>query len=274
MACDPGVLGQIPIFSLLDGDERAVLAEHVEVRQFAAHQRIYKAGDPGGRAYLVLTGRVQVSMLDDEQRPVVVDTPQHGEAFGLSSMLAESPHLTTAVALEETTVIEIDRSDISALLQRKPMAGLDMLTVVGKQFRAAQELVRTRVTRNPNEEFAEAETVGERVADVVARLGGSWVFIGNFSIPLVVYAAMNILIPHPWDPYPFILLNLFLSMLAAFQAPVIMMSQNRQDAKDRLRGELDYRVNLKAEMEITQLLDRLSRVEDQLDDALDRKPRA
>ena len=271
MACDPNVFAEVPIFSLLDADERAILAEHVELRRFAARQRIYKVGDPGSLAYIVLGGRVEVSMIDDEQRPVVVDTPTPGEIFGLSSMLAESAHLTTAIALEETSVIEIDRGDIAALLQRKPMAGLDMLTMVGKQFRAAQELVRMRVVRNPNEEIAEAETLADRVADRVARFGGSWRFIGTFSATLVVYVAVNLILPRPWDPYPYILLNLFLSMLAAIQAPVIMMSQNRQDAKDRLRGELDYRVNMKAEMEISQVLDRLDRVETQLDEVLDRR---
>jgi uncharacterized membrane protein len=271
MACDPSVFAEVPIFSLLDADERAILADHVELRRFVARQRIYKMGDPGSRAYIVFTGRVEVSMVDEEHRPIVVDTPQHGEIFGLSSMLAESAHLTTAVALEDTSVIEIDRQDITALLQRKPMAGLDMLTMVGKQFRAAQELVRMRVVRNPNEEIAEAETVADRVADRVARFGGSWRFIGSFCAGLVVYVAVNVILPRPWDPYPYILLNLFLSMLAAVQAPVIMMSQNRQDAKDRLRGELDYRVNMKAEVEVSQVLDRLSRVEDQLDAVLDRR---
>jgi len=271
MACDPAVFAEVPIFSLLDADERAILADHVELRRFVARQRIYKVGDPGSRAYIVLTGKVEVSIIDEDQRPVVVDTPAHGEIFGLSSMLAESPHLTTATALEETTVIEIDRSDIAGLLQRKPMAGLDMLTMVGKQFRAAQELLRVRVVRNPNEEIAEAETMADRVADRVARFGGSWRFIGSFSVTLLVYVAINLILPRPWDPYPYILLNLFLSMLAAVQAPVIMMSQNRQDAKDRLRGELDYRVNLKAEVEISQVLDRLDRVESQLDSVLDQR---
>jgi uncharacterized membrane protein len=271
MACDPAVFAEVPIFSLLDADERAILADHVELRRFVARQRIYKVGDPGSRAYIVLTGKVEVSIIDEDQHPVVVDTPAHGEIFGLSSMLAESPHLTTATALEETTVIEIDRSDIAGLLQRKPMAGLDMLTMVGKQFRAAQELLRVRVVRNPNEEIAEAETMADRVADRVARFGGSWRFIGSFSVTLLVYVSVNLILPRPWDPYPYILLNLFLSMLAAVQAPVIMMSQNRQDAKDRLRGELDYRVNLKAEVEISQVLDRLDRVESQLDSVLDQR---
>ncbi|MBI3455065.1 MAG: DUF1003 domain-containing protein [Candidatus Rokubacteria bacterium] len=267
MPCDPSVFEAIQIFSLLDADERAVLAEHVELRRFTPRQRIYKAGELGAKAYVVLSGKVQVAVIDEDHQEVVIDTPAHGEIFGLSSMLSAAPHQTTAVALEETAAIEIDRHDISALLQRKPMAGLDILTMVGRQFRAAQDLVRARVARNPNEVIDERLTLGDRVADTVARFGGSWTFIIAFGIALAVYTALSMLLrDRSWDPYPFILLNLFLSLLAAVQAPVIMMSQNRQDAKDRLRSELDFAVNRKAEMEIIQLAEKLNRVQDLLHD--------
>jgi uncharacterized membrane protein len=190
-----------------------------------------------------------------------------GDIFGLSSMLAASPHLTTAVALEDTAAIEIARNDLETLLQRKPMAGLDMLTMVGRHFRAAQDLVRARAARNPNEVIEETLTLGDRLADAVARFGGSWSFIIAFGAVLVAWVAVNIaLVSRAWDPYPFILLNLFLSMLAAVQAPIIMMSQNRQDTKDRLRSELDFAVNRKAETEIIQLAAKLNRIEDRLDD--------
>ena len=272
MACDPSVFENVPIFSLLDVEERTVLAEHVELRRFAAGRRIYRAGEAGEKAYVVLAGTVRVVVIDEDNQEVDIDTPAPGEIFGLSSMLSAAPHQTTAMAIEETTAIEIDRDDITELLKRKPMAGLDMLTMVGRQFRTAQDLVRMRAARNPNEVIAEQLSVGDRVADEVARFGGSWSFITMFAVVLVVWVAVNLaLASHAWDPYPFILLNLFLSMLAAIQAPVIMMSQNRQDAKDRLRGELHYRVNMKAEMEVSQVLERLNRVEDQLDAVLDRR---
>jgi len=267
MPCDPALFATIPIFSLLDADERAVLAEQVEPRRFAPRQRIYRTGDEGGKAYVVLSGRVEVAVIDEDNQEVVIDTPAAGEMFGLASMLAASPHLTTATALEETAAIEIDRHDLTALVQRKPLAGLDILTMIGRHFRAAQELVRARATRNPNEVIAERLTVGDRLADAVARFGGSWSFIIAFGLVLVAWAAVNVaLVTRAWDPYPFILLNLFLSMLAAVQAPVIMMSQNRQDAKDRLRSELDFAVNRKAEAEIIQLAAKLNRIEDRLDD--------
>ena len=267
MPCDPTVFEDVPIFSLLDADERAVLAEQVELRQFKARHRIYKPGDPGGKAYVVLRGQVQVVVIDDDHQEVVIDSPGSGEMFGLASMLSAAPHQTLAVAMEDTTAIEIERNDIGALLQRKPMAGLDMLTMVGRQFHAAQDLVRMRAARNPNEVIAENLTFGDRIDDVVARFGGSWSFIISFGVVLAAWVAVNVsLATRAWDPYPYILLNLFLSMIAALQAPVIMMSQNRQDAKDRLRSELDFAVNRKAEAEITQLAAKLNRIEDRLED--------
>jgi uncharacterized membrane protein len=267
MPCDPSVFADVPIFSLLDADERAVLAEQVELRRFAPRQRIYRAGEPGQRAYVLLRGRVHVVLIDADNQEVVIDVPKPGELFGLASMLSDSPHRTSAVAQEETAAIEVSRDDLAALLQRKPMAGLDVLTMVGRQFHAAQDLVRTRAARNPNEVIEEQLTTGDRIADAVARFGGSWSFIVAFGVVLLAYAGVNVaLATRAWDPYPFILLNLFLSMLAAVQAPVIMMSQNRQDAKDRLRSELDFAVNRKAEAEITQLAAKLNRLEDRLDD--------
>jgi len=267
MPCDPSVFEEIPIFSLLDADERAVLAEQVELRRFAPRQRIYKPGDAGGKAYVVLRGQVQVIVIDEDNQEVVIDSPRGGEMFGLASMLAAAPHQTLAVALEETTAIEIERNDISALLLRKPLAGLDMLTMLGRQFHVAEDLVRVRAARNPNEVIAEHLTLGDRIADAVARFGGSWSFIITFGVVLMVWVAVNVVLAaRAWDPFPFILLNLVLSMLAAVQAPVIMMSQNRQDARDRLRSELDFAVNRKAENEITQLAARLARIEDRLDD--------
>jgi uncharacterized membrane protein len=152
---------------------------------------------------------------------------------------------------------------------------MDLLTSLGRQFHAAQELVRMRATRNANDVIETEATMAERVADNVARFGGSWTFIISFGVIMVVYTALNIALRgKAWDPYPFILLNLFLSMLAAIQAPVIMMSQNRQDTKDRVRGELDYDVNRRAASDIQGLARKLNLLDDKIDDlgALLREP--
>jgi len=270
MPCDPQELKHVPLFALLDDEEMAVLAAQVEIKTFAPRQRIYKIGDLGGQAYIMMSGAVRVTTIDEDHQEVIVDQPAHGEFFGFASMLEQTPHETTALALEETVCVEVDRRDIAVLLQRKPLAGMDMLTVLGRQFHASQQLVRLRASRNPNELIETKATFGERIADAVARFGGSWAFIISFLAVLVVYAGINIFLRgSAWDPYPFILLNLFLSMLAAIQAPVIMMSQNRQDTKDRLRGELDYDVNRRAESEIQGLANKLNLLGDKIVDVED-----
>jgi len=270
MACNPDILRQVPLFALLDDEETAVLAGQVEVKTFAARQRIWKIGDAGGRAYVMVSGGVRVTTVDEDHQEVVVDEPAAGEFFGFASMLEQTSHQTNAIALEETVCLEVDRHDIAILLERKPMAGMDMLTVLGRQFHASQQLVRVRAARNPNEVIEEEETLGERVADHVASFGGSWTFITSFAVVLIVYTALNVALGRQsWDPYPFILLNLFLSMLAAIQAPIIMMSQNRQDKKDRLRGELDYEVNRRAETEIQGLAHKMHLLGDKIGDVED-----
>src|SRR5438067_7056878 len=267
MACNPEVLKQVPLFALLDAEETAVLAGQVELKKFAPRERIWKIGDPGGQAYVMVSGSVRVTTVDEDHQEVVVDQPATGEFFGFASMLEQTPHQTSAIALEETVCLEVDRDDIAVLLQRKPMAGMDMLTVLGRQFHASQHLVRVRASRNPNEVIEEEETFGERIADTVASFGGSWTFIITFLLVLIAYSSTNVALGHhAWDPYPFILLNLFLSMLAAIQAPVIMMSQNRQDKKDRLRSELDYEVNRRAETEIQGLSNKINWLGDKIGD--------
>ncbi len=266
MSCDPGLLTQVPLFSLLDADERAVLAANVEMRRYDAHQRIYHRGDPGDSGYLVIEGAVRVSVIDEDQQEVAVDEPQAGGFFGFASLLEATPHETTAVALAPTTCIEIHRDALRNLVEQKPDAAMDMLAVLGKHFHAAQRLIQKRSLRNPNEVIEARATTGDRVADAVARFGGSWRFIIICGCLLSVYTLANIRLGREaWDPYPFILLNLFLSMLAAIQAPVIMMSQNRQDAKDRLRSELDFEVNRRAETEIRAVSGKLNDLDDRLD---------
>jgi CRP/FNR family transcriptional regulator, cyclic AMP receptor protein len=270
MACKAEDLRQIPLFALLDDDEMAVLAAQVEIKRFAPRQRIYKIGEPGKHAYVMMSGVVRVTTVDEDHQEVLVDSPSHGDFFGFASMLDDTPHQTTALAMEDTVCLEVSRDDIAVLLQRKPMAGMDMLTVVSRQFHASQQLVRLRASRNSNDVIEEEMSFGDRVADSVARFGGSWTFIILFGVVLFLYATTNtVLQGRAWDPYPFILLNLFLSMLAAIQAPVIMMSQNRQDTKDRVRGELDYDVNLRAEAEIQRLSNKLNLLNEKIGDVDD-----
>lgn len=254
MPCDAATLRQVPFFALFDDDELAVLAAHVKLRTFAARERIYKIGDPAGRAYVLISGAVQVTTIDEDQQDVLFDEPAGGDFFGFASLLDQTPHQTTAIAIEDSVCIQVDRDDIFTLIQRKPHAAMDMMAVLGQRLHAAQKLIRGRAARNANELIEAEATFGDRVADAVARFGGSWGFLIGSLVLLVVYTLINMRLgARAWDPYPFILLNLLLSMVGAIQAPVIMMSQNRQDQKDRVRDELEFEVNRGAASDIQRL---------------------
>ena len=271
MPCETNVLRKVPLFATLDDEELGILSTQVELRRFAAQQRIYKTGAPAQQAYVLVTGAVRVTTVDEDQQEVVVNEPAPGEFFGFAAMLEQTPHQTDAWATSDTECIEVDRSDLDVLIQRRPHASMEMLAVLGRQFHAAQQLIRSRSLRHPNEIIEEQATFGERVADTVAGSGGSWTFIILFMIVLTVYTAVNVnLDQRAWDPYPFILLNLFLSMLAAIQAPLIMMSQKRQDKKDRLRADLDFDVNRRARSEIQGLAQKLNLMGDRLADIQER----
>ena len=270
MPCETHVLRKVPLFANLDEEELGILTAQVRLRKFGAQHRIYKIGAPAQHAYVLLAGSVRVTTVDEDQQEVVVNEPAPGEFFGFASMLDETAHQTEATATSDTECIEVDRNDILVLVQRRPRAAMDMLAVLGRQFHAAQQLVRVRANRNPNEMIEEEASFGERIADAVAGFGGSWTFIITFAVVLIGYASFSLLLGQSsWDPYPFILLNLFLSMLAALQAPVIMMSQNRQDTKDRLRSELDFEVNRRAASDIQGLARKINLLGDKIGDVED-----
>jgi|SRR5579872_2289765 len=259
MSFDTALLKRVPLFGLLDEAELTVLASQVRLRTFARRQRIYKIGDAPGMAYVLLSGAVRVTTIDDDQQDVLFDEPTPGEFFGFASLLDETPHQTTAIAIDESVCIEVDRNHILTLVQRKPHAAMDMMIVLGRRLHDAQRLIRARAARNPNALIEAEETFAERLAAAVAALAGSWTFIGVTLGVLALYCLVNVRLgARGWDPYPFILLNLILSMLAAVQAPIIMMSQNMQDKKDRLRGELDFDVNRRAAADIQGLAGKLN----------------
>jgi CRP/FNR family cyclic AMP-dependent transcriptional regulator len=258
MPADPELLTSVPFFQTLDADERAAVSALMREEMIAAGTTVFREADSGGILYIIGRGKVELSVIDEDRRKVVVDILADGEFFGELSLLDGGGRSATAVAVEEVRAFCLEREPFLDLLRRRPQVALDVLAAFAKRFRKTDELLRRRVP-NPNEVVEERETFGERVADGVARFGGSWSFISAFGAFLVSWILINTVFVigrtkgEPFDPFPFILLNLFLSMLAAIQAPVIMMSQNRQDAKDRIRSELDYQVNLKAELEIMQL---------------------
>jgi CRP/FNR family transcriptional regulator, cyclic AMP receptor protein len=268
MSAEAQWLSDITFFNLLDEDERAVLSKQVEAQRFPAGTVIFKAGDSGNAMYVIRTGSVEISLIDEDKERVVVAVFSDGDFFGELSLLDEEPRSSTATALKDTDVVLIDREDLRLLFTQKPHAALDMLATIGKRLRENDKLISSRAARNANEVIDEELTFGQRLADKIASFGGSWPFIIIFLSMLTVWIIFNSLLNKPFDPFPFILLNLFLSMIASLQAPVIMMSQNRANANDRIRAELDYNVNLKAELEIAQLHQKLDGVREELLEAI------
>jgi uncharacterized membrane protein len=265
---DVTLIGEVPIFELMDEDEREALAQMMDCRNFAAGATIFEFGDPGGEIFVLLSGRVEVCVESADGEKIILAENERGDVIGELSFLDGGPRTATAVTREETQALSMHRERLLEFIDRHPHAAMDLLTVVGRRLRATDDLLRTRVSRNVNVEEAERMTLGERVADKVATFGGSWTFIFIFAAIMLVWVALNTaaLFSRHFDPYPFILLNLFLSMIAAIQAPVIMMSQNRQTAKDRLKADADYEVNLKAELEVAQLHRKLDNVYERLEE--------
>jgi CRP/FNR family transcriptional regulator, cyclic AMP receptor protein len=249
------MIGEVPIFELLDAEEREALAQMMDCRDYKASETIFHYGDAGGHIFILRSGCVELFVESTDGEKIILAENERGDVIGELSFLDGGPRTATAVAREDTQVLTMDRDRLLDFIDKHPHAAMDLLTVVGRRLRHTDDLLRTRVSRNLNVEEQERMTLGQRVADKVATFGGSWPFIFVFGAIMLFWVLLNstALLSHHYDPYPYILLNLFLSMLAAIQAPVIMMSQNRQSAKDRLKGDLDYEVNLKAELEVAQL---------------------
>jgi CRP/FNR family cyclic AMP-dependent transcriptional regulator len=272
MPAQPELLRSVHFFQTLDDDDLAMVAGLMDEARFPPGAVIFRENDPGGTLFVVSEGRVQLSIRDDDGNTILLDTLDPGEFFGEVSLLDGGSRSATAAALEnEVLAFSLSRETLLSLIRRRSDVALDMVTALGRRLRKTDESLRRRV-RNPNEVLEERSTLAERIADAVARFGGSWSFIISFGVVLTAWVLLNtaFLLVHrangePFDPYPFILLNLVLSMLAALQAPVIMMSQNRQDAKDRVRSELDYHVNVKAELEILQILERVDAMKHQIE---------
>jgi uncharacterized membrane protein len=260
------MLAYVPLFTLLDDEERAALADVLEVAHFPKGQAIFRTGDVGGALYLVNAGLVRVSFENNEGAQVILGEYGRGQVLGEISLLDGGPRTSTAMVLKDTEVFILNRSHLLEMISKYPHSAMDLLTVIGARLRATDQFLRTQVTRNVNIEAEERLTLGQRLADRVAAFGGSWPFILMFCAVMVLWIVVNtwVLAENTFDPYPYILLNLVLSMLAAMQAPIIMMSQNRQAAKDRVQADLDYRINLKAELEVAHLHKKIDRIWEEL----------
>jgi CRP/FNR family transcriptional regulator, cyclic AMP receptor protein len=276
MASPALILSDIPIFQLLDDNEREALVPLLEGEFFQKGQTIYHYGDPGDRIYIVRRGKVQTYVENDEGARLIVSEPCDGDPFGEVSFLDGGPRTSTAYALEDTEVLSLTRERLLEFVDHHSHAALDLLTVMGQRWRKTDALLRKHIVQNVNTIAEERMTFGQRVADRVATFGGSWTFIIGFFALLLSWMGVNtwFLRHRAFDPYPYILLNLVLSCLAAIQAPIIMMSQNRQASKDRLQADQDYAVNLRAELEVAHLHKKMDHLYEVVRAAIDKRDRS
>jgi uncharacterized membrane protein len=266
-------LSRVTLFKRLEGDELEQLATRVEQVNFQPGDTIFSENDKGDALYIVDSGTVRIWILDDDAKPVTLTELNEGGFFGELAVLDRGPRSTNASAVDTTVLHRLSSDDFQQFLLQHPEASIDVICEIGARMRQTNALVTMRVTRNINLEMEEKATLGQRVADKVATFGGSWTFIGIYTSFLVVWIGLNsyVLVHYrsDFDPFPYILLNLMLSMTAALQAPIIMMSQNRAAYKDRLAAEQDFKVNLKSELLLEELMRRTKAREAQLQDILD-----
>jgi uncharacterized membrane protein len=266
MPCEPEALSEVQFFQHLDQEDRAALAQVVDLIKVPAGDELFSFGDPGESLYVVRSGQIELYVKDNIGEKIVLSVATQGDLFGELALLDTGSRTASALALEESELFELDRSDLLLLFRSQPEAGLSMLAAVTAMTRKADELLRTRVSRNVNEEVEEQSTVIERAADWIAWFSGSimflilhtvwfatWVTINSFNVGIAQF-----------DPFPFGLLTMIVSLEAIFLSCLVLISQNRQVEKDRVRSDVEYEVNVKAELEIAHLHEKTDRMYEQM----------
>jgi CRP/FNR family cyclic AMP-dependent transcriptional regulator len=247
------LLASIPMFESLSPEDLAGLAARLEEQVIPDGTTVFSQGDAGTTMYIIVEGAVDV-VIDQGKRKIILATMFPGQYFGELSLLDGGHRSATVRTVKPTVVLALNREDFAEFVTMRPDSALRILAEMGERMRQTNELMSRQVSRNVEEEVEDRLTFGQRVADQVATFGGSWGFIFTFGGIMAMWMLLNAVHPVSWDPYPYILLNLCLSTIAALQAPVIMMSQNRQAAKDKLLAENDFQVNLKNELGIEAIL--------------------
>jgi len=261
MPCDPDYLVNIRMFDHLTEDDRTNLASVIDEQKVAEGRTLFHAGDPGDSLFIVVKGEIELFIKDMVGQKIVLHSAQTGDMFGELAMLDSGPRTATALALTDSEVLVLDRDDLMLLFQRKPEAALHMLASLSGLTRKADALLRTRVSRNVNEEVEVHSTVLQRIADWIAWFSGSMLFLmlnGGWFISWIILNTFAVGIA--FDPYPFGLLTMIVSLEAIFLSCFVLISQNRQAEKDRVRSDIEYEVNIKAELEIAHLHEKTDRV--------------
>ena len=262
MPCDPKLLDNVALFEHLDEGDRESLAVLVDERRLAAGETLFRAGEPGESLYVVRAGEVELFIKDTAGQKILLAMASVGELFGELALLDHGPRTATAMAVADTDLLSLKRDDLLHLFQRSPAAALRVLAAMSRMTRKADELLRTRVVRNPNEEVEEKISPLQRVADWISWFSGSMAFLIINAAWFVVWIAINVfpLGVAQFDPFPFGLLTMIVSLEAIFLSCFVLISQNRQAEKDRVRSDIEYEVNIKAELEIAHLHEKTDRI--------------
>jgi len=267
MPADAAFLAEIKLFAQFDDDERNVLAQVISDRSIGSAEVLFRAGEPGDSMFIVKEGAVELSVRDTVGQKIVLHTAKRGEFFGELSLLDGGSRTASATAVGPTELMVLAREDLLQLFRKRPEAALDMLATMGGMTRKANALLRSRVARNVNEEVQESLSMLDRIADTIAAFSGSMTFLILNLSWFLVWIALNMLpgLRH-FDPFPFGLLTMIVSLEAIFLSCFVLISQDRQAAKDRVRANIEYEVNIKAELEVAHLHEKTDRIyEDMLE---------
>jgi len=255
-------LRSVPLFASLDDDSAKDLRSLLSERKVPSNTLLFNRGDEGDAMYLIESGRIRISVVDDDKKEVTLAELAQGDFFGEMSIIDGRQRSADARVIEDCRLAILSRPAFLSFVRKKPDVALEMLGALTDRLRRTDQLLRSRVSRNANDEERKRLTIADRAADLIAEFGGSWKFIGA-SIGLIIFWIIlnSYILARGFDAAPYQMLNLVLAVIAGMQAPIIMMSQNRQGEKDRLRADLDYQVNLKNELSLSEVLRRLDVLE-------------
>jgi CRP/FNR family cyclic AMP-dependent transcriptional regulator len=255
-------LRSVPLFASLDDTAATELRNLLSDKIVPRNTRLFRQGDTGDGMYLIESGRVRISIRDDDKQELTLAELAQGDFFGEMSIIDGRQRSADAQVIEDARLAILSRDAFLSFVRTNPDVALEMLSALTDRLRRTDDLLRSRVSRNVNEEEQARQTVADRAADLIAEFGGSWKFIG-VSMGLIFFWIIfnSFILVRGFDPAPYQMLNLALAIIAGMQAPIIMMSQNRQGGKDRLRADLDYQVNLKNELSLAEVLRRLDVLE-------------
>lgn len=270
MPADATLLADLPLFAALGSEELELLAQAVDLRRLQPGEALFKAGDPGEAMYIVTSGEIEISVVDRAGQKIVLTGRHRGDVFGELAMLDEGVRTATATAIIPTELLELDRADLLLLVTRKPEAALHLLGAMGAMTRKADLLLRTRVARNVQDEIDDQRSLLERLTDWIAAFSGSMTFLLLNAGWFALWIFLNVSGRASFDPYPFGFLTMVVSLEAIILSILVLLAQNRQAAKDHIRDDVEYEINVKAELEIAHLHEKVEELSGQFRERLDR----